>query len=216
MKFDAYEYIGVIVPGSILIVALSVLFPDIVPALEGSLSLGDLGLILILAFVAGHLAQAGGNLFERLVWWPMGGMPTCWVAKEKTRLLSASQLARLDERLAHDLGVTRTALADGVGPIREIFVRIRRDGKTDRIDKFNRNYGLMRGVAVALIAAAILTAFVDCTQWRASLLLLALAGIATYRMVRFGSHYAREVFVEYLSIKPQAEEATGLDQSAAT
>ena len=102
MKFDPYEYIGVIIPGSVLVVAVSLLFPDLAPLIEKSLSLGDLGLILVLSFVAGHLLQAGGNIYERGVWMPAGGMPTSWAAKTKTQLLNGDQLERLDRKLSED------------------------------------------------------------------------------------------------------------------
>jgi len=76
-KFDAYEIIGVITPGSILLFGLALVFPDLKALFfaEG-FSLGDLGLFLVLSFVAGHLIQAVGNLIESIVWWPLGGMPT--------------------------------------------------------------------------------------------------------------------------------------------
>lgn len=218
MKFDPYEYIGVIIPGSILVVAVSLLYPDLAPLLEKSLSLGDLGLILVLSFVAGHLLQAGGNIYERVVWAPAGGMPTSWVAKTKTQLLSKDQLERLDRKISEDFGAGRAALSRGRGPMREIFVSIRQHGNIDRIEKFNRNYGLMRGIAVAFLVAAILTATIDFSQWRIVLLLLAACAVATYRMMRFGTHYAREVFAEYLNLKTKkadGNEATPA-QSAAT
>ncbi|HCR66526.1 MAG TPA: hypothetical protein DIW38_08445, partial [Oceanicaulis sp.] len=68
MKFEAYDYIGVIVPGSILVVTASLLFPEWTSLLGASITLGDLGLVLILAFLAGHLLQAVGNLWETIVW----------------------------------------------------------------------------------------------------------------------------------------------------
>ena len=200
MKFDLYEYIGVIVPGAIVLLAASLLYPSVLPTLTSSLSLGDLGLVLILAFVAGHLVQAGGNLWESIVWGISGGMPTCWVADPKKKLLSQEQLTRLDARLTKEFECKRSSLKSGRGPMREIFVRVRKLGKPDRIDKFNRNYGLMRGVAVSFLASALMVLVHDVDQWKGALLLVALAGISTFRMVRFGIHYAREIYAEYLSL----------------
>lgn len=200
MKFDLYEYIGIIVPGAIVLLAASLLYPSALPTLTSSLSLGDLGLVLILAFVAGHLIQAGGNLWESIVWGMSGGMPTCWVANSKKNLLSEGQLTRLDTRLEKEFSCKRSDLKSGHGPMREIFVRVRKQGNPDRIDKFNRNYGLMRGVAVAFLASALMLLIHDINQWRGALLLVALAGISTFRMIRFGIHYAREVYAEYLSL----------------
>lgn len=205
MKFDAYEYIGVIVPGTIVLYTVAVLYPSLLPGLTTSLSLADLGVALVLAFIGGHLVQAGGNAWESIVWGVSGGMPTTWAAKDKTSLLNADQLARLDECLARDFQGERSALKDGRGPMRELFVRIRQNGKPDRIEKFNRNYGLMRGVAVAFLAAAVLILLKSPELWREALMMLALCAIATYRMIRFGTHYAREVFAEYLSLQPKED-----------
>jgi hypothetical protein len=79
MKFDPYEYTSVIVPGSVLVVTLALIFPDIMPSITTSLSLGDLGLVLILAFIAGHFVQAGGNVWESVIWKILGGWPTASV-----------------------------------------------------------------------------------------------------------------------------------------
>lgn len=200
MKFDAYEYIGVIVPGTIVLYTAAVLHPALLPGLSTSLSLADFGITLILAFIAGHLVQAGGNAWEKVVWSLLGGMPTTWVAKERTTLLSTEQLDRLDARLARDFECDRTALKKGHGPMRELFIHVRKLGKSDRVDKFNRNYGLLRGVAVAFIAAALLMILKSTGLWREALTMLLFSTVATYRMVRFGIHYAREVFAEYLAL----------------
>lgn len=205
MKFDAYEYIGVIVPGTIVLYVAAVLYPSSLPGVTTSLSLADLGVALVLAFVAGHLIQAGGNAWEDMIWFFTDGMPTSWAAKDKTTLLSADQLTRLDTCFARDFQCERSSLTDGRGPMRELFVRIRKHGKTERIDKFNRNYGLMRGIAVAFLAAAALILLKSPYLWREALSMLALCAVATYRMVRFGTHYAREVFVEYLSLDPNSD-----------
>lgn len=217
MKFDAYDYVGVIAPGAILVVTLSLLYPNLLPALSGTLSIGDLGLMLILAFVAGHLLQAAGNLWESLVWGVAGGLPTSWAAKDNTRLLTAKQLGRLDGLLAKDFECGRSALRDGLGPLREINVRIRHKGKPDRIEKFNRNYGLMRGVAAAFIISSALVLYEAASLWQIVLLLLAAGLLATIRMVRFGEHYAREIYAEYLNLPEKSEsKADNSDQASTT
>lgn len=200
MKFEVYDFIGVIVPGSIVVITSSLLFPEWAPLLGSSISLGDLGLVLILAFLAGHLLQAVGNLWETIVWGLMGGMPSAWAASSKTLLLSDDQLKRLDDRLQADFSIDRTALAEGRSTIREIMVRIKRQGDVERIERFNRNYGLMRGVAAGLLVTGLLVLALEIESWRIAVVLGLSAGVATYRMVRFGIHYGREMYVEYLSL----------------
>lgn len=199
MKFDPYEYTGVIVPGSVLVVTLALIFPDLVPSITTSLSLGDLGLVLILAFIAGHFVQAGGNVWETVVWKLLGGWPTNTVMNTSSNLLSQEQRERLNKKLRSDFGEkTAIEFGDGRGQMRELFVHIRQHGSVDRIEKFNRSYGLMRGTAVAfMIAAALVLAF-RTDKCSISLLLAATGLVFTIRMVRFGKHYAREAFAEYL------------------
>jgi len=141
MKFDPYEYIGVIVPGSVLVLALALIFPQMLPSITSSLTLGDLGLMVILAFIAGHFVQAGGNLWEAIVWGALGGMPTSTVFKANSKLLTSDQRARLEAKLTDDYGAEASnGLTIGRGPMRELFVQVRQHGNIDRIEKFNRNY----------------------------------------------------------------------------
>ena len=76
-KFDAYEIVGVIMPGSVLLFGMALLFPDLKSLFFAQgFSLGELGLFLVLSYVTGHLIQAIGNLLEFIVWKGFGGMPT--------------------------------------------------------------------------------------------------------------------------------------------
>ena len=54
--FDPYEYIAIITPGAVVAAGVAFLWPEArsLLAVEG-VSLGDLGLFMVAAFVAGHL-----------------------------------------------------------------------------------------------------------------------------------------------------------------
>ena len=62
LKFDPYDVVAIIIPGIIVVLTVSNIFPGIVPGLDGAVTVGDLGITLILSFIAGHLLQAIGNL----------------------------------------------------------------------------------------------------------------------------------------------------------
>lgn len=203
-KFDPYEYIGVIIPGVVVVLTLILLYPAATAVHSSGVTVGEFGLILVLAIVAGHLIQALGNAYEGIVWGVLGGMPTTWPAKKSTGLLSAKQLERLEAAIRADFDAPLSELASGRGPVREINATVRAKGRTDRIDAFNRNYGLLRGISAALIVAGVLVVIVDRNDWAISLMLIVAAAIATYRMTRFGQHYAREMFVEYLRCRDQS------------
>ena len=203
MKFDPYEYTGVIVPGSVLVVTLALIFPELLPSITSTLSLGDLGLMLILAFIAGHFVQAGGNAWEVIVWKCLGGWPTETVMSASSKLLNQEQRERLKLKLSADFGEkTATAFGEGRGQMRELFVHIRQHGSVDRVEKFNRTYGLMRGTAVAFLMAALMVLGFHSDKHSIALLLAATALVFTIRMVRFGRHYARKAFAEYLRTPP--------------
>jgi hypothetical protein len=197
-KFDPYEYIGVIIPGIVVVITLILLYPATGYILNSGVSVGEFGLILIVSIVAGHLIQAFGNVFETVLWGLSGGMPTAWPANGDTKLLSQKQVDRLQAALKSDFECELLELKSGRGPIREVNAIVRQKGKVDRIETFNRNYGLMRGIATALLLASGLILLKDYHNWPLALGMVFASAVATFRMVRFGEHYAREMFVEYL------------------
>ena len=118
--------------------------------LKDGVSVGQLGIFVLLSYAAGHLIAALGNFGESLLWWACGGIPSEWVVKEKAKLLSDEQRELLLKKLQTRLGIT---LATVIGmdrkkwfPIsRQIYADVERNGKRDRIETFNGNYGLNRG-----------------------------------------------------------------------
>jgi hypothetical protein len=102
-NFDFYEYAGIIIPGTVLVMALVWLFPESRAffSKEG-VTLGELGLFVIIAYAAGQLVQAIGNGLE-WVWWKLcGGMPSGQVLCGK--YLSTEQHKRLLEALRSVVG----------------------------------------------------------------------------------------------------------------
>lgn len=71
-----------------------------------------------------------------------------------------------------------------------------KNGKVERIDTFNGNYGLNRGLSTACVALAIAAA--TQAQWYIVIGLLALAIVFAYRAYRFGVNYARELYLQFL------------------
>ncbi|AMV35325.1 hypothetical protein VN12_24580 [Pirellula sp. SH-Sr6A] len=68
-NFDFYEFAGIVMPGAILIFGLAqaeTLIAQTVPLKD--MSLGSLGVFLILSYAAGHLVQTLGGFLET-AWW---------------------------------------------------------------------------------------------------------------------------------------------------
>jgi len=89
--------------------------------------------------------------------------------------------------------------------VRQIDAAVQPAERRKRIETFNGNYGLNRGIAASLSALAILTLVSrGCEAWLPALLLVIGGCVAVYRMDRFGRHYGRELFVQFLSVgEPQ-------------
>jgi hypothetical protein len=78
----------------------------------------------------------------------------------------------------------------------------------ERINIFNGNYGLHRGLAAALLMALGIVVVQGVASWWNIGLLLAATGLCLARMDRFGCHYARELFVQFLNLPAKGPERT--------
>lgn len=215
--FDFYEFTGILVPGSITIVAILLLFPQLrTTFFPPDLTVGDLGLFVVLAYAAGHITQAVGNGVEWLLWRILGGMPTDWVRTRTHPLLAEEQIHALPAKLSSGLNI-HIATIDATHPssrawysiTRQIYASVAAQSRNNRVDTFNGNYGLNRGIASALLIGLIILLFVHgLIYWQFVLLLLVSAGVALYRMYRFGVRYARELFVQFLQLPANSNATT--------
>jgi hypothetical protein len=222
--FDFYEFTGILVPGSITIVAVLLLFPQSrTTFFPPDLTVGDLGLFVVLAYAAGHITQAVGNGVEWLLWRIMGGMPTDWIRTRTHQLLAEEQIHALPAKLSSELNIHITTI-DATHPssrawyslTRQIYAAVAAQSRNERVDTFNGNYGLNRGIASALLIGLILLLFVHgFIYWQFVLLLLISAGIALYRTYRFGVRYARELYIQFLQLPVNGNTTTtSFDESS--
>ena len=200
--FDFYEYAGFIIPGAVIVMAVVWLFPEsrALFSKEG-VTLGELGLFVIIAYAAGQLVQAIGNFLEWLWWKPWGGMPTGRVLTGK--LLTPEQQQRLIEALRPALGgadPSKIPEAQRRAIVREVYAEVLGAGKAARIDTFSGSYGLMRGLPAAFVVAFVL-AIVAGKGATVLGVLAVLFLLALHRMHRYSRHYATELFVQFLALK---------------
>jgi hypothetical protein len=207
-QFDFYEFTGVIAPGTVILLAAALIWPDHLGGIQKlDVTVGGFGLALLLAYVAGHLLQAVGNLLEAAWWKLLGGWPSDSPRTGKSGLLSEAQLAQLQERIRTDLGFKDVTLGPNLPskswhPIfRQIYAMVRAAGRDDRAHTFNGNYGMFRGITSAAIVAAIAIVLVrGWATWPLAAAFLTAAGLALFRMHRFAKHYARETYVQFLAL----------------
>jgi hypothetical protein len=210
--FDFYEFAAVLTPGAVLLYAVLQIYPATAPFIEAkNLTLGDLGLFLILAYVAGHLVQAFGNLVEKAFWSAFGGMPTDSLLEKRQGLLSESQVAALPNKLQELTGINLSrplaelSKKEWLPITRQIYAAVSAAGRGQRVDTFNGNYGMFRGIASAFITCALLNIVIHWpTGWPLSLGFALAAMLALIRMHRFGIHYARELFIQFLQLEKKA------------
>jgi hypothetical protein len=200
-KLTFYEQVGIVIPGSVFVFGLLFFFPGLQTVLtKDGVSLGDFGIFLLLSYAAGHLIAAIGNVGERLFWWFFGGMPTDWITKTGTTLLSSSQVDLVDKKVQARLGITDKVR--GLDPkvwwpiSRQMYADIAKNGKPDRIDTFNGMYGLNRGLAAATFSLPCVAAG-QC-KWSIAVGLILLTAVYDYRAYRFAVHYGRELFLQFL------------------
>ena len=208
-EFSFYETVGVIAPGMVTIVGMVIMFaPDKGKAIMTVLdvSVGSLGMILVLAYVVGQLLQAVGNAIENIWWKCWGGMPTDWLRSRKRELIAPSQRTLLESRIQVIVNDPTFAIANMTDKhwyaiTRQVYATVATANLNTRIDIFDSNYGLCRGISAGLFILLLTSVIVNWRDWRSAMLIAILVGVSIYRMHRFAERYGREMFVQFVNLK---------------
>jgi hypothetical protein len=212
-KLSFYEQVGIVVPGSVLLFGLLLLQPDLRALFaKDGVTVGGLGIFVLIAYAAGHLVAALGNLLEAVLWAPFGGMPSNWVVRVDSRLLTPQQVMLLEKLVRARL---RLEIPTLVGMPRSAWNRMFQQLYRDvlihgegRVETFNGNYGLNRGLAASTLMLATLVPVFVSGKYYVSVILLCVAAVYLYRSYRFGVHFAREVFTRFLLLPAEPPNAT--------
>lgn len=206
-KFDFYEFTGILTPGVLLLAGFNYLYPGITaPENISNISVGGLGIFTLLAYVTGHLVQAVGNWLEKAWWNTAGGMPTDWIRSGKQKLLGDAQLAKLKVDLQQRLGLTlpddlsQISVGDWIGITRQVYAAVAAAKRAARIDTFNGNYGLHRGLFAAAVVLLIVSFLSSEASYALQGVILVIAVVSSTRMHLFGKHYGRELFTQFLQL----------------
>lgn len=196
-EFSLYEFAGIMVPSTILLFGTVkiVEFTSHKELIDFS-KIGESVVFIAIAYGLGHLLHGLGNLIERVMWFVLGGWPTNWIARKpwhKRQLLNDEEAIKVLEKLTKQYGDLKSR-DWGMTVYNYLFQK----NKTVRIDIFNANYSLFRGMLVAFIVLSVMV-WPLCTgyEW----LLLALSVLSLMRMYHFSVHYAKEIYRTYLNVE---------------
>jgi hypothetical protein len=199
-EFSFYEFVGILVPSITLLFFLFLIVRINYQIQIIDLSkIGDTIIFLAIAYAFGHILQAVGNIFEKIFWKIFKGMPTNWLTvaprlakplfnDSKSEKLLNSIHSRFGVHADYDYG-------------REVYswLSIKDKITEKRIDLFNANYSMFRGLSVSFYLLSIICFLM--VSWQTGIAGLVIALLANTRMFRFGRLYAVEVFNTYLSFE---------------
>lgn len=143
-------------------------------------SIGESVVFIVIAYGCGHIIQAFGNFFESIFWFLLGGMPTQWLTKKSWlggTLFEESQQADILKKVHNQFKVVAEK---DYG--RDVYNWLSLQKKTTekRIDLFNANYALFRGLSVSFY---FLTGLVLCYfSWKLALIPFLIGVRANFRM----------------------------------
>lgn len=201
-KFDYYDLLGILVPGSLLIAWIPLCFPSLaemtVP--EFPEAFGVVVCTAIAVFL-GQMVQAISSLIEPLLHRSWGGRPSdLALAGTLPKYLPADSAARIKRKLSETIG--------GEPSGRSIFLYAMQltDGAgIGRAPRFNSLYAYHRGLLTTIVLGLIL--FICSMLWGAAskwdfdqclgvfLGLGAFLSLVWYRTKQRGCYYAREVLL---------------------
>ena len=205
MSFDAYEYIGVIIPGALPTLAASLLIPEVASVIStDGVELGAFGIFLIVSYIVGHVVQLFGNWIETLedlVGWGKDAL----VLNDARRPIRADRWQRFLSTLRSEgileQGDMDTSSWQGVR--KEVYAILQADARTQRIDAFNRTYGMCRGmVAGTILTTGLILVLGGTEHLSKAVLTIVLLTLPLYiRMRRFSRYYFTEIINQFLAVK---------------
>lgn len=196
-EFSFYEFVGIIVP-SVIFLYTAQLIIDF--AYQKQMvdfgKIGETTIFIIVCYGFGHILQSLGNIFENILWFIYGGMPSKWLNKKNTfgnTLFENPLNQKILEKAKLKFG---EGIADyGTLSYNLIFLK----EKTARIDIFNGNYSLFRGLSVSFLLITIMCGYFF--NWQITALVTIPFFLSVARMVRFAKYYATDTFRTFYNIE---------------
>lgn len=200
VSFDYYDFKAVIIPGTFTLFWLFKLFPDFITPVSADISFGTFSLFTLLSFVTGHIIHSFGQIFEKCFWRIFNGIPTDWVFGCCKKIITDKQKGSLGKKMKILLNEDiRTVSKENYRiVVKQIYQKIQTTGNIHKLNIFNANYGLQRGLAVSCIILSFLLFYFQ--KWE--LIPLGLLGSVLFvlRMYSFAENYAQELYIQFLNL----------------
>ena len=199
-----YDFVGVIIPGSVLLIGLGLLF-DLGKLAEIAIP-RDAGLVtahLVLAYVAGQLLQALSDWLELLYWRCWKGRPTDWPLNRERHpfgINAVSEVTRLYHKgepkpEAASASLSAPDLAEWHRCVSYAVNASAAEKLHDRMQIFNSLCSMFRGMLTSFLLLLVLVlAFIRPVQPAVPVVLLAAGLLSVYSMHKFSRLYAAELF----------------------
>ena len=195
-EFSFYEFVAILAPSAILLYAVQLILEYVYQKqIVDFGKIGETAIFVIICYGVGHIIQSLGNFYENIVWFVYGGMPAKWLThknKFNKYLFEQSLNQRIVEKAKKKFG-------DDIEDYgRLTYNLLFQKDKTERIDIFNGNYSLFRGLSVSFLIITGLCSYY--LTWQLSLIALVSFLLATVRMIRFAKYYATETFITFYNL----------------
>ena len=196
-EFSFYEFVGLIVPSvSLLYIGQLIWIDSGHQSIIDFTKIGDSACFFIICYGIGHLIQGIGNHFETLLWWCYGGMPTKWLINKNrfgNYLFEKTYTQKQIDKLTNQFGNMNDY---GLKAYNFLVIS---GAKTDRIDIFNSNYSLFRGLSITTMILFVDTWYAF--SWKIAIIPFVVFIIFLLRMIRFAKHYAKEIYRSFDNLK---------------
>jgi hypothetical protein len=206
-QFDLYDILGVLAPGTVLMLGLLYFYPERMAVLGGkNLSVGEFGAIVLLSYVGGNLVAALGSFLEKPYWKRRGGYPTARVRLNKGDIITHDEFLAVENKLRETTiltdpkAATDLASSEWSAVTRRIHSYLDTRSFTKRIEMFNAKFGMNRNVAVAFLLILIISIRrLGMQGFKIDIVLIGCIALAIYRMNEFGLLYAQSLFRSFLT-----------------
>lgn len=194
--FSFYEFVGIIVPSTILLYSTQLIIEFVYQKqIVDFAKIGETAIFVVVCYGVGHILQSLGNIFESILWFIYGGMPSKWLIS-KNRFGNNLFDNPLNDKIIEKV---KLQFGDGISDYgRLTYNLIFLKEKTARIDIFNGNYSLFRGLSVCFLLITIICSFFF--NWQTITLASIPFFLSLMRMIRFAKYYATETFRTFYNL----------------